>query len=72
MLNVECGAVECKRIIPHYALIIPRYYRFAAVAELADAPDLGSGVNDVGVQVPSAAPKSASLLACRFFMVCRV
>ena len=29
---------------------------FAAVAELADAPDLGSGVNDVGVQVPSAAP----------------
>lgn len=29
----------------------------AAVAELADAPDLGSGVNDVGVQVPSAAPK---------------
>ena len=27
-----------------------------AVAELADAPDLGSGVTDVGVQVPSAAP----------------
>ena len=26
------------------------------MAELADAPDLGSGVNDVGVQVPSAAP----------------
>ena len=28
------------------------------MAELADAPDLGSGVNDVGVQVPSAAPNS--------------
>ena len=28
---------------------------YAAVAELADAPDLGSGVTDVGVQVPSAA-----------------
>ena len=30
--------------------------RLAGVAELADAPDLGSGVNDVGVQVPSPAP----------------
>ncbi len=29
---------------------------FAGVAELADAPDLGSGVFDVGVQVPSPAP----------------
>ena len=28
----------------------------AVVAELADAPDLGSGVFDVGVQVPSSAP----------------
>ena len=26
------------------------------MAELADAPDLGSGVNDVGVQVPLSAP----------------
>ena len=26
------------------------------MAELADAPDLGSGVFDVGVQVPSGAP----------------
>ena len=31
-------------------------HRAAAVAKLADAPDLGSGVFDVGVQVPSAAP----------------
>ena len=46
----------CGQIILHYALFILHYYRFAAVAELADAPDLGSGVNDVGVQVPSAAP----------------
>ena len=28
----------------------------AGVAELADALDLGSSVNDVGVQVPSPAP----------------
>ena len=28
---------------------------YAPVAELADAPDLGSGVYDVGVQVPSGA-----------------
>ena len=48
----------CGQIILHYALFILHYYRFAAVAELADAPDLGSGVNDVGVQVPSAAPNS--------------
>ena len=32
------------------------YYKYADVAELADALDLGSSVNDVGVQVPSAAP----------------
>ena len=31
---------------------------YADVAELADAPDLGSGVYDVGVQVPSSAPNS--------------
>ena len=30
---------------------------FAGVAELADAPDLGSGGITVGVQVPSPAPK---------------
>lgn len=47
----------CGQIVLHYALFILHYYRFAAVAELADAPDLGSGVNDVGVQVPSAAPR---------------
>ena len=31
---------------------------YADVAELADAPDLGSGVPDVQVQVLSGAPKS--------------
>ena len=30
--------------------------KYAPVAELADAPDLGSGFYDVGVQVPSGAP----------------
>lgn len=29
---------------------------YAGVAELADAPDLGSGAFGVGVQVPSPAP----------------
>ena len=32
--------------------------QYAPMAELADAPDLGSGVFDVGVQVPSGAPNS--------------
>ena len=39
---------------PNFGDIIRK--SLAAVAELADAPDLGSGVYDVGVQVPSAAP----------------
>ena len=39
----------------------------AVVAELADAPDLGSGVLDVGVQVPSAAPEKPTSQPCRFF-----
>ena len=42
---------------------------YALVAELADAPDLGSGVNDVGVQVPSAAPpfRTCRIYFCKFF-----
>ena len=32
------------------------HHSFATVAELADAPDLGSGITDVGVQVSSVAP----------------
>ena len=32
----------------------------ATVAELADAPDLGSGILDVGVQVSSVAPTKRS------------
>ena len=35
-----------------------KHTSFAPVAELADAPDLGSGVFDVGVQVPSGAPEN--------------
>ena len=35
----------------------------AGVAELVDAPDLGSGVReDVGVQVPSPAPQSEEMV----------
>ena len=33
----------------------------ATVAELADAPDLGSGLNEVGVQVSSVAPTAGRL-----------
>lgn len=57
----------CGQIILHYALFILHYYRFAAVAELADAPDLGSGVNDVGVQVPSAAPRRGKPFGLPYF-----
>ena len=32
------------------------------MAELADAPDLGSGVYDVGVQVPLSAPSQKKSL----------
>ncbi len=39
----------------------------AAVAELADAPDLGSGIFDVQVQALSAAPKSSN--AIRFALL---
>ena len=43
---------------------------FAGVAELADAPDLGSGVYDVGVRGLSPAPKnSASFMKLSFFYV---
>ena len=39
----------------------------ADMAELADAPALGAGVNDVGVQVPLSAPKKRSLTGFYFF-----
>lgn len=41
----------------------------AGVAELADASDLGSDVSDVGVQVPSSAPKS-TCIASAFLNEC--
>ena len=39
----------------------------ADVAELADALDLGSSVNDVGVQVPSSAPEKSIDFVGAFF-----
>ena len=41
------------------------------MAELADAPDLGSGINDVGVQVSSGAPEIDKIQkeSCRFFKI---
>lgn len=45
------------------------YYKCAPVAELADAPDLGSGVSDVKVQVLSGAPRqSKRYKACSDFL----
>ena len=43
--------------------------KYAGVAELANVPDLGSGVFDVGVQVPSLAPekKTDFILKSVFF-----
>ena len=42
----------------------------ADVAELADALDLGSSVFDVGVQVPSSAPKQPTYHhGCRLFLL---
>ena len=42
------------------------------MAELADAPDLGSGVQYVGVQVPLPAPKKDSLWAVFFYPIRRI
>ena len=42
----------------------------ADMAELADAPALGAGVNDVGVQVPLSAPKKKEALRASIFLVC--
>ena len=46
---------------PRYAFTVQKLrgkIQYAPVAELADAPDLGSGVLDVKVQVLSGAPNS--------------
>ncbi len=43
----------------------------ADMAELADAPALGAGVNDVGVQVPLSAPKTKRRQISRFFVFAR-
>ena len=39
----------------------------ADMAELADAPALGAGVNDVGVQIPLSAPKKKKPYGLLFF-----
>ena len=38
------------------AVFVIKYRGFRGGGGMADAPDLGSGVIDVGVQVPSSAP----------------
>ena len=40
----------------NYLLLLTYYFKYAGVAELADALDLGSSVFDVQVQVLSPAP----------------
>ena len=42
---------------------------YAGVAELADALDLGSSVSDMQVRPLSPAPKTASIFACRFYLI---
>ena len=41
--------------------------KYAGVAELADALDLGSSVNDVGVQVSSGAPNDTNLNTAKVY-----
>ena len=41
-------------------------HQHATVAELADALDLGSSLNEVGVQVSSVAPKEKALKTSAF------
>ena len=41
----------------HLKAIIIIFVTICGCGGMADAPDLGSGVYDVGVQVPSSAPK---------------
>ena len=45
-----------KRVSHKYNIVCRQVTVYADVAELADALDLGSSVDDVGVQVPSSAP----------------
>ena len=44
-------------------------HQYATVAELADALDLGSSLNEVGVQVSSVAPKEKHSMSAFFFFV---
>ena len=60
-------------ILNYYYLSIT-YLIYADVAELADAPDLGSGAYGVGVRLPSSAPlKSTKNVltkqSMRFFVI---
>ena len=62
------GSKKLKTKNVFYFRISLPYSKNADVAELADAPDLGSGVTDVGVQVPSSAPN----LCVELFLVPRI
>ena len=44
-------------------------HQYATVAELADALDLGSSLNEVGVQVSSVAPKKKKHSMSAFFLI---
>ena len=57
MKNAESKIKFCNKAInTSYFLPITYYFKYAGVAELADALDLGSSVFDVQVQVLSPAP----------------
>ena len=53
----------------YYFLPITYCFKYAGVAELADALDLGSSVFDVQVQVLSPAPKNKGLLRQSFIFI---
>ena len=42
-------------------IVLYKGTKYADVAELADSPDLGSGISDVQVQVLSSAPKKKAV-----------
>ena len=47
---------DCVKVLLFFLIYDKILLVFAGVAELADAPDLGSGISDVQVQVLSPAP----------------
>lgn len=67
-MTIFLSADIISTVAQHLAICNKSSIIFAGVAELADAPDLGSGVFDVGVQVPSPAPYRNGLCSVPIFL----